>query len=194
VERIGKSKAAAPCEFGAKVPIVINNRRGPGGTLGRCPITLTTVTPCDVIDRAERLTRCPIERSMSTEGTEATTCEMPVAYSSPARSAVSSVSAIASWARRSANARSWDTCKAEGHLGRCYLKGRAGDAANVVLSAIGHNFSRIIAWLRELCACSWSSYGARSPTDPAYSGLSYNGDDRSFPGGSNCIKTIFGFG
>jgi IS5 family transposase len=40
--------------------------------------------------------------------------------------------------------------KAEGHLGRCYLKGRAGDAANVVLSAIGHNFRRILAWLREL--------------------------------------------
>jgi IS5 family transposase len=42
--------------------------------------------------------------------------------------------------------------KTEGHLGRCYLKGRAGDAANVVLSAIGHNFRRILAWLREfLC-------------------------------------------
>jgi len=27
--------------------------------------------------------------------------------------------------------------KAEGHLGRCYLKGRAGDAANVILSAVG---------------------------------------------------------
>jgi len=39
--------------------------------------------------------------------------------------------------------------KAEGHLGRCYLKGRAGDAANVVLSAVGHNFRRILAWLRE---------------------------------------------
>jgi IS5 family transposase len=38
--------------------------------------------------------------------------------------------------------------KAEGHLGRCYLKGRAGDAANVVLSAVGHNFRRILAWLR----------------------------------------------
>jgi hypothetical protein len=35
----------------------------------------------------------------------------------------------------------------QGHLGRCYLKGRAGDAANVVLSAIGHNFRRILAWL-----------------------------------------------
>ncbi|MHC2581714.1 hypothetical protein ACVI1J_006129 [Bradyrhizobium diazoefficiens] len=40
--------------------------------------------------------------------------------------------------------------KAEGHLGRCYLKGRAGDAANVALSAVGHNFRRILAWLREL--------------------------------------------
>ena len=36
------------------------------------------------------------------------------------------------------------------HLGRCYLKGRAGDAANVILSAVGHNFSRILAWLRKL--------------------------------------------
>jgi transposase, IS5 family len=25
--------------------------------------------------------------------------------------------------------------KAEGHLGRCYLKGRSGDAANIILSA-----------------------------------------------------------
>src|SRR6201999_3873389 len=38
---------------------------------------------------------------------------------------------------------------AEGHLRRCYLKGRAGDAANVVLSAVGHNFRRILAWLRD---------------------------------------------
>ena len=40
--------------------------------------------------------------------------------------------------------------KAEGHLGRCYLKGRAGDAANVILSAVGYNFRRILAWLRDL--------------------------------------------
>lgn len=40
--------------------------------------------------------------------------------------------------------------KAEGHLGRCYLKGRAGDAANVILSTVGHNFRRILAWLRAL--------------------------------------------
>ena len=40
--------------------------------------------------------------------------------------------------------------KAEGHLGRCYLKGRAGDAANAILSAVGHNFRRILAWLKDL--------------------------------------------
>ena len=33
---------------------------------------------------------------------------------------------------------------------RQYLKGRAGDAANAILSAVGHNFRRILAWLRDL--------------------------------------------
>ena len=40
--------------------------------------------------------------------------------------------------------------KAEGHLGRCYLKGPAGDAANAILSAVGYNFRRILAWLKDL--------------------------------------------
>ena len=31
--------------------------------------------------------------------------------------------------------------KAERHLGRCYLKGRAGDAINVILSAVGYNLA-----------------------------------------------------
>ena len=38
--------------------------------------------------------------------------------------------------------------KAEGHLSRCYLKGRAGDAANVILSAVGYNLRLVLAWLR----------------------------------------------
>jgi transposase, IS5 family len=40
--------------------------------------------------------------------------------------------------------------KVEGHLGRCYLKGRALDAANAILAAVGRNFRRILAWLRAL--------------------------------------------
>lgn len=38
--------------------------------------------------------------------------------------------------------------KNEGHLSRCWLKGREGDAANVVLSAVGYNFRLVLAWLR----------------------------------------------
>ena len=40
--------------------------------------------------------------------------------------------------------------KAEGHLGRCYLKGREGDAANVILTAVGYNLRLVLAWLRIL--------------------------------------------
>ena len=40
--------------------------------------------------------------------------------------------------------------KTDGHLGRCHLKGPEGDAANVVLTAIGHNLRLVLAWLRLL--------------------------------------------
>src|SRR5204862_3069952 len=40
--------------------------------------------------------------------------------------------------------------KAEGHLGRCYLKGRAGDAANVILSAVGYNLRLVLACLKAI--------------------------------------------
>jgi transposase, IS5 family len=43
--------------------------------------------------------------------------------------------------------------KTDGHLGRCYLKGRDGDAANAILSAVGYNLRLVLAWLRIiLCA------------------------------------------
>jgi transposase, IS5 family len=40
--------------------------------------------------------------------------------------------------------------KTDGHLGRCYLKGREGDAANVVLTAAGYNLRLVLAWLSSL--------------------------------------------
>jgi IS5 family transposase len=40
--------------------------------------------------------------------------------------------------------------KKQGHLGRCLLKGRAGDAANAILTAARYNFRRILAWLKRL--------------------------------------------
>src|SRR6476659_8725334 len=40
--------------------------------------------------------------------------------------------------------------KNDGHLGRCYLKGRDGDAANAILTAVGYNFRLLLAWLSAL--------------------------------------------
>jgi transposase, IS5 family len=40
--------------------------------------------------------------------------------------------------------------KAEGHLGRCYLKGHRGDSANAILSAVGFNLRLVLRSLRIL--------------------------------------------
>ena len=62
--------------------------------------------------------------------------------------------------------------KNESHLGRCWLKGREGDAANVVLSAVGYNFRLVLAWLKAflqlfLNALIWA-LATTSPLKPAY--------------------------
>jgi IS5 family transposase len=46
--------------------------------------------------------------------------------------------------------------KAEHRMGRNYLAGRAGDAANAVLAAAGYNFRRLIAWLKLLLCWVWT--------------------------------------
>ena len=42
--------------------------------------------------------------------------------------------------------------KTDGHLGRCYLKGREGDAANAVLTAVGHDLRLVLACSGFCCA------------------------------------------
>lgn len=59
----------------------------------------------------------------------------------------------------------------EGQLGRSYLKGRAGDAANVVLSAVGHNFRRILAWFRELLPVAGLALARSQLSSSAQSGF-----------------------
>ena len=42
--------------------------------------------------------------------------------------------------------------KSDGHLGRNFLLGTEGDAANVILAAAGHNLRLLRAWLAWLLA------------------------------------------
>ena len=43
--------------------------------------------------------------------------------------------------------------KSDGHLGRNFLRGAEGDAANAILAAAGHNLRLLRAWLAWLLAC-----------------------------------------
>jgi IS5 family transposase len=56
--------------------------------------------------------------------------------------------------------------KAEGHLGRCCLKGTAGDAANAILTAVGHNLRLVLAWLRILLRLIMEALRRVLATDP----------------------------
>jgi IS5 family transposase len=56
--------------------------------------------------------------------------------------------------------------KTDGHLGRCYLKGRHGDAANAILTAAGYNFRLILAWLKLLLLSILIALGNAAKSQP----------------------------
>ncbi|WP_338304895.1 IS5-like element ISBj2_B family transposase, partial [Bradyrhizobium ottawaense] len=143
VECIGKGKAAAPYEFCVKASIVTNNQRAPGGlfVLHACSLPDNPYdghTLRNVIERTESLTGCPIERAYVDKGYRGHDTQNPrrVFISGQKRGVFGVIKR--ELRRRSALAPSIGPMKNEGHLGRCYFKGPAGDAANVLLSAVGH--------------------------------------------------------
>src|SRR6202142_2676290 len=154
-ECIGKGKASAPYEFGVKISIVTTNARAPGGQFVLHAKALPG-NPYDghtlkaVIEDTQKLTGCEIERGYVDKGYRGHDAENPrrIFISGQKRGVFGVIKR--ELRRRSAIEPVIGHLKAEGHLGRCYLKGRADDAANAILSAVGHNFRRILAWLRDL--------------------------------------------
>jgi IS5 family transposase len=106
--------------------------------------------PEDACREVQKLTGCAIERGYVDKGYRGHDAQNPrrIFISGQKRGVFGLIKR--ELRRRSAIEPVIGHMKAEGHLGRCYLKGRAGDAANAVLSAVGHNFRRILAWLRDL--------------------------------------------
>ena len=176
-ECIGKGKASAPYEFGVKVSIVTTNARAPAGqfvlharALPGNPYDGHTLR--DVIDQTQKLTGCEIERGYVDKGYRGHNAQNPrrIFISGQKRGVFGVIKR--ELRRRSAIEPVIGHMKAEGHLGRCYLKGRAGDAANAILSAVGYNFRRILAWLRILLRLLLIVIGdlftTRSTLNPAY--------------------------
>src|SRR5215467_4586028 len=155
VECIGKGKASAPYEFGVKASIVTTNGRPPGGqfvlhakALPGNPYDGHTLG--DVINGTEKLTGCAIERAYVDKGYRGHKTENPrrVFISGQKRGVFGGIKRELK--RRSAIEAVIGHMKTDGHLGRCYLKGRDGDAANVILTAVGHNLRLVLAWLSAL--------------------------------------------
>ena len=155
VECIGKGKARTPWEFGVKVSVVTTNARAPGGQFVLHAAALPG-NPYDghtlrtVIEDTQRLTGREIERAYVDKGYRGHDVPTPrrVFISGQKRGVFGAIKR--ELRRRSAIEPVIGHMKADGHLDRCYLKGQAGDAANAVLSAVGYNFRRILAWLRIL--------------------------------------------
>ena len=155
VECIGKGKASAPYEFGVKASIVTTNARAPGGQFVLHAKALPD-NPYDghtlavVIDATEELTGCAIERAYVDKGYRGHDTANPhrVFVSGQKRGVFGIIKR--ELRRRSAIEAVIGHMKNDGHLGRCHLKGREGDAANVILTAVGHNLRLLLAWLSSL--------------------------------------------
>jgi len=155
VECIGKGKASAPYEFGVKASIVTTNARAPGGQFVLHAKALPD-NPYDghtlavVIDATEELTGCAIECAYVDKGHRGHDTANPhrVFISGQKRGVFGIIKR--ELRRRSAIEAVIGHMKTDGHLGRCHLKGREGDAANVILTAVGHNLRLVLAWLSSL--------------------------------------------
>jgi IS5 family transposase len=153
VECIGRGKASAPYEFGVKASVVTTNGRAPGGQFVLHAKALPG-NPYDghtlrgIIEGTQRLTGREIERAYVDKGYRGHNVENPrrVFISGQKRGVFGRIKR--ELRRRSAIEAVIGHMKAEGHLGRCYLKGCAGDAANTILSAVGYNLRLVLAWLR----------------------------------------------
>src|SRR5580692_12082632 len=131
VECIGKGKASAPYEFGVKVSVVTTNARAPGGqfvlharALPGNPYDGHTLAP--IIEATQRLTGRAIERAYVDKGYRGHDTQNPrrVFISGQKRGVFGRIKR--ELRRRSAIEPVIGHMKADGHLGRCYLKGRAG--------------------------------------------------------------------
>jgi IS5 family transposase len=155
VECIGKGKASAPYEFGVKASIVTTNARAPGGQFVLHTRTLPG-NPYDghtlktVIEDTEKLTGCKVERAYVDKVYRGHETKNPrrVFISAQKRGVFGAIKR--ELRRRSAIEAVIGHMKNDGHLGRCYLKGRNGDAANAILTAVGYNLRLVLVWLRML--------------------------------------------
>jgi IS5 family transposase len=154
-ECIGKGKAHRPYEFGCKVSIATTNRRCKGGqfvvhakALHGNPYDGHTLR--QVIEETQALTGREVERAYVDKGYRGHDAPKPLrVFRSGQRRGVHG-QIKRELRRRAAIEAVIGHMKTDGHLGRNFLKGRDGDRANALLTAVGYNLRLILQWLRLL--------------------------------------------
>ena len=157
VECIGKGKAHRPYEFGVKVSVATTLNPSKGGqfiahvkALPGAPYdghTLATVIP--EIETQVGASHARIVADRGYRGHNAPPDhKMKVYISGQSRGVTEAIKR--DLRRRSAVEPVIGHAKAEHRMGRNFLKGTHGDAANAVLAAAGYNFRRLLAWLAAL--------------------------------------------
>src|SRR2546430_147898 len=157
LRRWSASARARPARLmsSVKASVVTTNARAPGGQFVLHARALPG-NPYDghtlgaVIEATERLTGRAIERAYVDKGYRGHHTPNPrrVFMSGQKRGVFGRIKR--ELRRRSAIEAVIGHMKAAGHLRRLYLQGRAGDAANVILSAVGYNLRLVLAWLRTI--------------------------------------------
>ena len=157
VECIGKGKAHRPYEFGVKVSVATTLNRSKGGqfiahvkTLPGNPYdghTLEAVIPEIEAQIGASLSRIVADRGYRGHNAPPDH-KMKVYISGQKRGVTDAIKR--DLRRRSAVEPVIGHAKAEHRMGRNFLKGAEGDAANAVLAAAGYNFRRLLAWLAIL--------------------------------------------
>ena len=171
VECIGKGKAHRPYEFGVKVSIATTLNRSKGGQF-IAHVKALPGNPYDghtlanVIPEIEAQTGAKLARIVADRGYRGHNAppdhEFKVYISGQKRRITETIKR--ELRRRSAVEPVIGHAKAEHRMGRNYLAGPEGDAANAVLAAAGYNFRRLLEWLR-LLLCLFLAALAAEPDD-----------------------------
>jgi IS5 family transposase len=169
VECIGKGKAHRPYEFGVKVSLATTLNRSKGGqfiahakALPGNPYdghTLAAVIPEIETQIGASLSRIVADRGY--RGHNAPPDHTFKVYISGQRRRVTET-IKRELRRRSAVEPVIGHAKSEHRMGRNYLAGAHGDAANAVLAAAGYNFRRLLEWLALLLSTILAAFSAEA--------------------------------
>jgi IS5 family transposase len=167
VECIGKGKAHKPYEFGVKVSIATTVAPSAGGqfvlaakALPGAPYdghTLATVIPHIEAIVGNEVKRVIADKGYRGHGLPAP-YDMRVYVSEQRRGVTPAIKRELK--RRSAVEPVIGHLKSDHRMDRNFLLGTEGDAANAVLAAVGYNFARLLAWLRQLWRALLTSLAA----------------------------------